>query len=76
MTTMTGNQTENLQRETTRANQRNLERAARAYRLALFTKDDAARVADEFPTASKKLEEVARLLVSEGKKAEAAAIET
>lgn len=57
MTTMTGNQT-------------TLARAAKAFRLALDTKDAAAVMAEEFPAASKKLEEVVRLLVSEGKKAE------
>jgi hypothetical protein len=52
--------------------EKNLQRAARAYRLALSTKEDAARIAQEFPAASKKLDEVARLLISEGKKCEAA----
>lgn len=59
MTTMTGNQI-------------SLERAAKAYRLALATKDDADRMAAEFPNVASKLVEAVRLLISEGKKAEAA----
>ena len=47
------------------------QRAALAYKLALQITGDVARMKEEFPTASKKLEEVVRLLVSEGKKAEA-----
>jgi len=50
-------------------------RAARAYWLALQTKDDAARMAGDFPAASRKLEEAAKLLVADGKKAEAQAEE-
>lgn len=58
------------ERMTTAGNQTNLQRAAKAYRLAIATKDDAARMAGEFPAASKKLEEAAKLLIAEGKKAE------
>jgi hypothetical protein len=46
------------------------QRAARAYKLALQVTSGVAQMKEEFPTASKKLEEVVRLLVSEGKKAE------
>jgi hypothetical protein len=47
------------------------QRAARAYKLALQVTADVDQMREDFPTASKKLEEVVRLLVSEGKKAEA-----
>jgi hypothetical protein len=46
------------------------ERAALAYKLALQITDGVLRMKEEFPSASKKLEEVVRLLVSEGTKAE------
>lgn len=50
----------------------NLQRAARAYRLALATRDDATKIAAEFPKVAGKLEEVAKLLVAAGREAEAA----
>jgi hypothetical protein len=51
--------------------QKDLERAATSYRLALQIKD-LARATPEFPKVSAKLEEAARMLLAEGKKAEAA----
>lgn len=48
----------------------NLQRATRAFKLALAVTDDAARIASEFPAAGKKLQEVAKLLAAEGRKAE------
>ena len=47
------------------------ERAAAAYRLALDTKATAATMVSEFPRVAAKLEEAAKLLVAEGRKAEA-----
>jgi hypothetical protein len=49
-----------------------LQRAAAAYRHALRIREEALSLAAEFPKMSAKLEEVAKLLVAEGKKAEAA----
>lgn len=49
----------------------NPERAAAAYRLALDTKATAASMVGEFPRVAAKLEEAAKLLVAEGRKAEA-----
>lgn len=49
----------------------NLARAARAFRLALSVTEDAGRIAGEFPAASRKLAEAAKVLIAEGRKAEA-----
>lgn len=54
----------------TTANQ-NLQRATRAFKFALTIRDEAFFISAEFPAASKKLQEAAKLLVAEGKKAEA-----
>jgi hypothetical protein len=45
-------------------------KAAAAYRLALDTKATAASMVTKFPRAAAKLEEAAKLLVAEGRKAE------
>lgn len=55
------------------ASTQNLARAARAFRLALTVTDEAGSIAGEFPAASKKLSEAAKVLVAEGRKAEAQA---
>lgn len=49
----------------------NLQRAARAFKLALTITDDTARISAEFPVAGKKLQEAAKALAAEGRKAEA-----
>jgi hypothetical protein len=47
-----------------------LQRAAAAYRHALKIKEGAGSLAAEFPNVAAKLDEAAKLLITEGKKAE------
>lgn len=49
---------------------KDMQRAATAFRSALEVRENAERIAHQFPTAAAKLQEAARMLVRDGQRAE------